>query len=178
MNPKFSERTLVVEGEVVELDVRSMAIVDIDDDMRRVAMLMAYWGAVMGAAERERDETDAFYRRWRAQKTESVLSEEPRLAEFKVRAAVEADDNFLKLKKAHAQCVEAYTTAKSMFEACGRRSNQLQSMGAKQRTELETGRKSTTPTTPRRSRPESEADPEPTVLDQQKKVRRRLKGKN
>jgi hypothetical protein len=139
------KRVIVVDGEKVVADVdEELPIVDVDMDIRRVAAQMGFWGNVKGAAEREKEATDAYYRRWRGQKTLDVNKAQPSLSEYKVKAEVEADDQFLKLKDAYARCCEACEVAGNMFTALEKRANLLQSVGAKLRTELEAGRKATT----------------------------------
>lgn len=156
---KFLKRVIVVDGEDICVDVDAeLPIVDVDEDMRRVAAQMGYWGAVMGAAEREKEAVDAFYRRWRAQTQNAILESDPKLSEYKVKSRIEAEAKFLELKDAYARCCEAHTTSRNTFEALGRRANLLQSMGAKLRTELEAGRKTTT-----KARPASAAPAPPPV---------------
>lgn len=156
---KFEKREIVVDGETIVVDVNGdMPIVDVHDDMCNVSALMAYWGAIFGAAEREKESVDSFYRRWRAQRTNEILLADNKLAEYKVKSAIEADDEFLKFKDASSRCTEACVTAKSVFESLGRKANLLQSMGARIRTELEAGRKVVTKMKPRSVIPVAEPE--------------------
>ena len=61
---------------------------------------------------------------------------------------VEADDKFLKYKEAMARAAENVTLAKAVFNSFDKKSNQLQSKGARMRAEMgATGM--TTPETPK-----------------------------
>lgn len=127
----FGKREIVVMGQVVELNVDAdLPIADISADMDKVAAQMAWWGSVWAAAEREKIDADAYYRRWRAQKTNDVLAADPKLAEWKLKAAIEADENFVKLKAALAQAEENTLLARNVFLSLDKKANQLQSRGA------------------------------------------------
>jgi len=145
----FGKRSITVNGIEVELDVNvDLPIADVSNDMDRVASQMAWWGSVWASAEREAAEVDAHYRRWRAMKLKQVLSKDPKLAEWKVKAEVESDAKFLEFKTAAATADENITLARAMFASAGKKANQLQSKGAMQRSELAaTGM--TTPEEPR-----------------------------
>lgn len=138
MSGPFHKRTIKVNGEEVTLDVSvDLFVGDLSGDMDRVAAQMGFWGNVWAAAVQERDEAEAYYRQWRARMTEKILEGDPKLAEWKVRARVEADGTFLKLKHALALAEGNVIMAKATFESLDKKSNQLQSKGAMSRSELD-----------------------------------------
>ena len=155
--------TITVWGEEIALPVKDgLPIADISSDMDQVASQMGYWASVWAAAEREAEEVDAHYRRWRAQRTAQALEEDPKLAEWKVKALVESDPKFIQLKTAAAKCQEAIVAARGAVDSFDKKANALQSKGAMMRKELDaTGM--TTPVEPRSApaaRPRYEDDDE------------------
>lgn len=144
----FAKRTITVSGVDVEVNRTTLQINDIDEAQRTSAKLMAFWASVWGSAEAEREAADAFYREWRAKATERILKADSKLSEWKVRAKIESHADFLKLKTALSQAIDHATTSKAMFEACGKRANLAQSLGAKAReTYRKTGEDRTKSTT-------------------------------
>lgn len=134
----FSKRKITVAGIEVELDTADgLPIADISADMDQVASQMAWWASVWAAAERERMEADAFYRRWRGIETLRHAETKPPPAEWKVRAMVEADPKFVEYKAAMARAEENVTLAKGVWESYAKKANMLQSRGARERQELE-----------------------------------------
>lgn len=153
----FGLRVITVAGQDVELNIEDeLVIADLSEGMDRVAAQMAWWGSVLASAEGEKIEVDAFYRRWRAGRVQEILDKTPSLAEWKVKAAVEADPDFVKMKKAIATAEENAVLALRVFMAFEKKANQLQSRGALTREErAATGL--TTPAEPR-PRPAASAD--------------------
>lgn len=133
----FDKRVIKVNGVSVDLDVRrDLVISSIDEAQRNVASEMGWWASVWAAAVEEYESAEAYYRQWRARKQEAVLSAEPKLAEYKVKAAIEADDNFYKLKRALAKAKENVVLAENTFKSFDKKANLAQSLGAKKRSEL------------------------------------------
>jgi hypothetical protein len=133
----FSKRTITVNDTDVELDVDvGLPIANVSTDMDRIASQMAWWGSVWAAAEREAAQVEAHYRQWRASKINEIVKRDPKLAEWKVKALVEADPKFLAFKRAAATTIENTTLARAVFDSLDKKSNQLQSKGAMQRSEL------------------------------------------
>lgn len=115
------------------VDVSELQITDIDQAQRTSTRMIAYWASVLGSAEAEKERADAHYRRWRATCADRILHADPKAAEWKVKVAIESHEDFLKLKSALANAIDNAVTARGMFEACIRRANLAQSVGAKQR---------------------------------------------
>lgn len=129
----FDKRAITVDGVRVNVDTSELTIDSIDQAQRTSSRMIAFWASVWGAAEAEREVADAKYRQWRAQATKALLDDDPKLAEWKVKAAIEAHADFLRLKNALAKAIDHATTARGMWEACIRRSNLAQSVGANKR---------------------------------------------
>ena len=87
----------------VELDTRSLEPGgDIDADAGTVASQVGLVGELLAVTTERLEICDAQYRNWRAVRCTAILSQEPKLAEWKVKAKVEADPGFLTHKNAIA----------------------------------------------------------------------------
>jgi hypothetical protein len=140
MNPKLAKRAIKVMGLEVDFDVTegsSIRIHDLSMDMGEVAAHIAYWGHVQGTAEEEEIQVDAHYRAWRANAGKALLAKDSKLSEAKVKMLLEADPEFLRHKHAEAEARRITTTAKTMVAAYEAKSRALQSVGARERAELE-----------------------------------------
>ena len=166
-----------VRGEEVKVDRdKLMLIKDVSRDMDRIASLMSYWGEVWAAAEQERIEVDGYYRQWRANKGIEIAEAEPKLAEWKVKQRIEADETFYKLKQGIALATRNATIAKTTYESLKTKGSMLQSKGAMMRAEMDsTGMH--TPEKPSRQRSEKEADREEKAA-QMRKLNRKKKKKS
>lgn len=150
----FGRRIIKVQGTDVELDtVGDLPIADLSTDMDQVASKMAWWASVWSAAESEKIKVDALYRSWRGRKTAEILERNEKEAEWKVRAAIEADPKFMELKSAIAVTEENATLAKGVFEAFSKKGNMLQSRGAMARGELAATGMTTPDSAPKGRRP-------------------------
>lgn len=138
---------VLILGDGAELPISA----DLSSDMDRVAAQLAYWGAVAADAQAELVKVDAWYRRFRAQAMRDILTDDPKLPEWKVKNAVEASDGFIKHKDAIALAEKNLALCEAMVRAFDKKANQLQSRGAKVRSELG-AQGMTTPETPREPR--------------------------
>lgn len=68
---------------------------------------ISFYGKLLGALEREKILAEATYRQWRAVMTRSVLAKDPKRAEWKCKADVEADGRFTDLKQRMANAESA-----------------------------------------------------------------------
>jgi hypothetical protein len=153
---RFARQKIKVMGTSVEVHILGEGAelpisVDLSSDMDRVAAQLAYWGAVAADAEAELTKVDAWYRRYRAETTRDVLAKDPKLPEWKVKNAVEVSDGFIKHKDAIAMAEKNLALCEAMVRAFDKKANQLQSRGAKVRSELG-AQGMTTPETPREGR--------------------------
>lgn len=130
----FRRLSIVVSGTKVELTFDDeLCIVEISPEMDQVASQMAFWANVWAAAVEDEELVDAHYRAWRARRTEELAKTAG--SEYKVKAAIEADPQFLKLKKAIAQTKRNVIAAKGLHDSFAKKANVLQSKGAMGRQE-------------------------------------------
>lgn len=149
MTRPYQTRTIKVNGVEVVLDSDvDLAVGDLSGDMDQVAAQMGYVANLWAEAVYEQDCADAYYRQWRAQLTEQILDKDPKLAEWKVKAKIEAHPQFMALKKALAQAESNVINLRSYFDSFSKKANQLQSKGAMSRSELDATGMST-PSVPR-----------------------------
>jgi len=133
-----SVEKLTIGEETFEIDVvAECRITDLDKDMAEVAARIAYWGAVLGAAIEERDLCEARYRAWRAKINTAALEEDPKIAEWKVKATIEADKTFMQYKEASARAEHNVATLNYLIRALMEKSPNLRSKGARERAELD-----------------------------------------
>jgi len=138
MSDPFRTPSLTVNGHTVSLDTDvDLHVGHLSGDMDRVASQMGYWGAVWSAAVEENINVDARYRAWRAQQTKAILADQPSLAEWKVKASIEAHPDFVKFKAAQAIAERNKVMAESAFKSFDKKGNVLQSKGAMARSELD-----------------------------------------
>jgi len=132
----FKRRVIKVHGVSIKIEPEEYVINDIDDTQRKVSKQMAFWSSVWGAAVEEQIKADAIYRAWRAQTTELILKKDPKASEWKVKAKIESDPLFLKMKEAIAIASDNVTTAEHIWKTLDKRGNLSQSLGAKTRKEI------------------------------------------
>lgn len=134
----FGSIEMKVDGSPVSIDFgEEMEVGDITEDMIKVPAQLAYWGAVWAAAESEQMRADAAYRQWRADQGQMLLEADSKMAEWKVKQAVEQMDMFTKLKGALAAAKHNSIAAKGICEAFKVKAHILQSKGAMARAELD-----------------------------------------
>ena len=132
---KFARKKIKVDGATVEVLILGSRAelpigVDLDEEMDRVSAQLGYWGSVLAAAKKEQIKVDASYRRFRAIANEEILKKDPKLAEWKVKAKIEALDGFSQYKDAIAQAEENVELCAAMVRAFDKKANVLQSKGA------------------------------------------------
>ena len=71
-------------------------------DKEDIPALMARWGEILSAWQREVTVKDTAYRMWRARYTQRILLNDPKMAEWKVKSELESDSEFGKFKQAIA----------------------------------------------------------------------------
>lgn len=129
--------TVIVDGLEVEVDVdEDTSITDIDTDMAQIASLLGWYGNLVAAARERSDILDMNYRAWRGRRATSLLATEPKLAEYKVKARINGEGDFLKHKRAIAANHRTVTRLERAWAALDRKASILQSKGALYRSEL------------------------------------------
>jgi len=126
-----------VDGQIIEVDVEAdLAINDITEDMDSIASLLGWYGNLLGAAKQRVENLDANYRAWRGRRVESILAQDPKLAEYKVNARINADQDFLTHKRGLAAANRVVIRIDRAWSALDRKASILQSKGALMRSEL------------------------------------------
>ena len=153
---RFARQKIKVQGEVVEVlimgDGAELPIgADLSEEMDRVAAQLAYWAAVVADAKAELMQVEAWYRRYRADFAIKALSGDSKLPDWKIKYQIEASDGFIKHKDAMALAEKHLALAEGMVRGFDKKANQLQSRGAKMRSELN-AQGMTTPESPREPR--------------------------
>ncbi len=138
---RFARQTIKVDGTDVEVFIMgkgsSLPIgADLSEEMDRVSAQLAYWSAVAAEAKRDVIRVDAHYRRFRAIASNAALEATANLAEWKVKARVESTDGFIQHKEAVALSEKHLVLCNGMVMAFDKKANQLQSIGAKRRSEM------------------------------------------
>jgi hypothetical protein len=110
---------------------------DLDEQMDKIAAQIGWTGEIWGEAKRAVTLVDAEYRQWRAQESKKLLDADPKMPEWKVKAAIESSPGFMKHKEAIAQTQRDEVTMATVVNAFKHKSEQLRSRGAAIRTELE-----------------------------------------
>jgi len=123
-----------VDGSTITVDpIQLGTIHDVSSEMETIAADIGYYGQLLGAAEKQRDELDARYRSWRAEISNKCLANDPKMAEWKVKSFIEGQPDFLKLKRHAAQIQEWITTLVWVCKALSQKAELLRSMGATER---------------------------------------------
>lgn len=110
---------------------------DLDSEMDTVAARIGFFGELLAAVNEEAIRLDTAYRSWRAAETMRLLKDDPKVSEWKVRAAIEASDKFRQFKDAKAKIKYNLVALDSLIQALAEKSPNLRSKGARLRAELE-----------------------------------------
>jgi len=140
MSPYELEAKLSVElgGRTYDFDFAPDLRIghDVDTQMDQVAAQIAWTGGLWGEAKKAKLIADAEYRAWRAATTRAVLDEAPKLAEWKVKAAIEADPGFMTHKRAIAEAERIELLMMNVVAGFKHKSELLRSRGAALRAEI------------------------------------------
>lgn len=129
---------MMVNGKMVDVDWEELlTITNISADMDKVAAQMSFWASLHAEAEVEKIKVDTYYRNWRAKAGQRLLESDPKLAEWKVRQAIESQNKFGVLKEAIAKASHNTTVTRGIYESLRTKANMLQSKGAMMRAELD-----------------------------------------
>ena len=127
-----------LDGEDVYLDFApDLTITDISAEMDRVAAEIGWAGEIWGETKRQMIVADAEYRTWRANEARKLLDADPKMPEWKVKAAIESSPGFMIHKKRIADTERNEAVMATVVAAFKHKSEQLRSKGAAKRAELE-----------------------------------------
>jgi hypothetical protein len=109
---------LVVMGKKIEIDIdKELYLPSRYTDFDTVAAEIAYWGNILAQAIEERIMAETSWRKRRGELVCFFLSEEPKLAEWKVKGKIECTDDFILYKKGIAKAYYNETMAESIYKA-------------------------------------------------------------
>jgi len=132
-----NEIIVTIEGQRHTLDVKgATASVDIDEDMENIAGLIGWYTQVLAAAREHSDMIEAGYRAWQAEQLLEYIQDEPRLAEWKAKAALNAEPSFLSWKTRQAVAWKLVNRLSGAVKALEVKADMLRSRGAMMRTEI------------------------------------------
>lgn len=130
--------TITVDGVSHTLDIEGdCASVDIDEDMTTIAPMLAWYGRLLAQARWSVDVLEADLKRWKAATTAAVLADNPKLAEWKVKAEVESQPAMNTHLRAIADAWVVANRLDSAFTALKVKADMLRSRGAMLRSELD-----------------------------------------
>jgi len=130
MDKKFHNVTLMVDNKSIEVDI-SEELRNVDEIPNKIG----YWGSVLSLSIAERIKAESLYRQWRSILVNQILQGNSKLAEWKVKAMVESNDDFLHAKGCIANTAYNCTFAKSMLEALIEKSRLAISEGKNEKTQ-------------------------------------------
>ena len=113
------------------------SIVDLDEDMNQAAPLVAWYGRLTAAARQEVDRLEAKVKQARAMKLKGLSEYDPKLAEWKAKAEMEADEGIHGMMGLLARAWYVANTLSAAFEAMKVKADILRSKQAMARAELE-----------------------------------------
>jgi hypothetical protein len=130
------ELKIGAEEIIIDTDEETL-ITDLSTDMEQIAARISRMGSLLAASERERDQNDARYRKWRASVALQKMKKDQKIAEWKVKASIEETERFEQFKMAASQCTYNCTALYNLIVALREKSQILRSLGATARAELE-----------------------------------------
>ena len=126
-----------LDGEKITINTKEIcSIIDVDKDMREVSAQISFYGKLLGAAEKARDRSDAAYRAWKGNQLGAVVKADPKLAEWKAKAAVEAMPKFAQFKAQAAEYTGWITSLYWLCKSLTHKAEILRTLGATMRSEM------------------------------------------
>jgi hypothetical protein len=113
MEPK--QEKMVVVGIEIKFNLADVVSWKPKNGMN-AAEQMVFWGKVMADAEQEHKVLYAIYRKWKAETGMDHLAGNEKLAEWKVKQAIESDERYLEHKKAIAQAARNSMLARVVYD--------------------------------------------------------------
>lgn len=133
------EIVVVIRDEEVNVTKELAIGPDLGQEMAGLPGQLAYFGTMLSEAQAYQARCEAEYRAWRAKQIEAFLEADAKLAEWKVRAKVEALPQFAAHKEAIAKAEKFVHDLWAVYDALGRKADMLRSKGARERADLEKG---------------------------------------
>lgn len=117
-----------IDGEKVSLKEGDFKINDAQIEAPEAAAKIFYWGSVAAAARQQLEAARSTYRNETAKSLVASLTADPKLAEWKAKAAWEASEKFKYLKEMIEHWIKVYDQASAAYEACKSRASTIQTI--------------------------------------------------
>jgi len=129
--------TVLISGKAVVMDVEAdTESLDMDEDMSTVAGTIAWYTQVLAAARQHCDLVEARYRVWQSKQLKEYVIDDPKVAEWKAKAALNAEPEFMEHKTAQAEAWALVNRLDGAVKALAVKADMLRSRGAMLRTEI------------------------------------------
>lgn len=134
MHKKLGKQEVIVDGKPVVFDLdKDFEIDDLDEGMRTTPAMIAYTGSLHAAAKEEEMMISGDYRSWKAKRIAEALLDDPKAAQWKIIANIEASDEFFQVKRKQAKAAFNVELLHWIVESYRVKASLLQSLGAKDR---------------------------------------------
>lgn len=121
--------TFRIEGQSHQVDLNEELRIDnLDADRSEVAAKIAYWGAVLAAGEEAVEKLEASFDHWNGKAVDACVTQDDKPSEWKVKAAVQAQDDFLKQKHALAAARSQAAKIRAVYNGYTRKHDLLRAM--------------------------------------------------
>ena len=120
------------EQDVME----ALMITDLNQDMKKVAVQIGYYGSQAAGANALVARLDAEFTGWKANTKQEVLAADPKLAEWKTKAIVEARPEYQTFSEKISQAKQNAESLWSVYNGFRAKAPVLQSSGAIMREEM------------------------------------------
>lgn len=109
---------------------------DLNEDMESIAGTIAWYTQVLAAARKHCDLVEAGYRAWQAKQLKEYIDDDPKVAEWKAKSALNQEPAFMEWKAKQADAWELVNRLDGAVRALTIKADMLRSRGAMIRTEI------------------------------------------
>lgn len=129
---------LEVSGETFEKDFTEELEIgrDLGSDMNKVAVQIAYAGAILGTVKELLEKNIIEYRNWRASVAKKLLVTDPKMAEWKVKVHIESMEGYVVFKERIAEMQRLDALMSAVLSGFKHKSELLRSRSAMAKAEL------------------------------------------
>jgi hypothetical protein len=129
---------VMIGQEVFEIDIEKTVGIEenLVKEMDRISSQIAFYGKLLAEAMKEKIILDSLYRKWRAKVAMKTVRDDPKISEWKVKASIEEQDQFVTFKQAEGQCEYNVVALNNIIDGLKEKSQNLRSKGANLRIDL------------------------------------------
>lgn len=133
------EIVILIENKVIKINTGTvLSSPSIDEGMIDISSKIAWYGELLGAAEKEKIRADSEYRHWYAKQLQEIQTKEEKVSEWKAKSKVEAMKEFIAFKTAIGAAEYNVSSLRVLVRALEEESSNLRSRGANLRAEMNT----------------------------------------